>query len=519
MQLTGQSIIAGEEVTGSASVVRAIDPRTEEQLEPGFPGVGPDQIAAAAEAAATAFPVYRQKEPGQRAAFLDACAAKIDELGDTLVQRTARETGLAEGVLTGELARTTNQLRLFATLLRDEGGAVEPRVDPAQTDGGVDIRQQHVPLGPVAVFGPSNFPLAFSTAGGDTASALAAGCPVVVKAHPSHPGASELVARAIREAVTETGMPPGVFSLVHGSGPDAGAALVADPRISAVGFTGSQTAGTAMSEIAARRDCPIPVFAEMSSINPVFLLPGGVFESLADGFLQSLMIRSGQMCTSPGLLFVPSGPDGDRFVAAAADRIQGTAGQTMLTPAIARAYERGTAALARFSGVETVAQGLTGDTQNAPAPQLFVTDSATFRAEPSLQDEVFGPAALIVRYTGIDEACELAGRLKGQLTATIHAADTDHDDAASLLPILERSVGRLIFNGWPTGVAVNHAMVHGGPFPATTDSRTTSVGTLAIRRFQRPVSYQSLPPELLPAPVQPDNPWQVSRRVDGKLHT
>lgn len=521
--ITGRSLIAGQPVLGTAGTINAINPATGEQLEPAYGLVDGAVVADAAQAAADAFDDYRQTTPAQRADFLDRAADNIDATGETLIPRTVAETGLPDVVVGGELARTTNQLRLFATMLRD-GGDIEPRIDPAEPERSpaprADIRQRHIALGPVAVFGASNFPLAFSTAGGDTASALAAGCPVIVKAHSAHPGATEIVARAATDAVRECGLPAGVFSVVFGSGPTVGQALVADPRIQAVGFTGSRSGGTALMKTASDRTCPIPVHAEMSSINPVFILPGGLAADptkLAADFVGSLTTRAGQLCTNPGLLFVPSTPDGDAFVRAADEAVRQSTGQTMLTPGIRKAYVTGKTELEAQAGVTLLAVGSEGDSENAPAPALFGTDAATFRATPGLQEEVFGAAALIVRYKDSDDAAAIAESLHGQLTATVHYADADNEAAARLLPILERKVGRILFNGWPTGVEVGHAMVHGGPFPATSDPRTTSVGTLAIRRFQRPVSYQNVPEALIPDAVKPGNPWKLARRIDGHI--
>ncbi|GAB3570112.1 aldehyde dehydrogenase (NADP(+)) [Spelaeicoccus albus] len=523
MTLTGKSLIAGHPVFGTAGTVNAVNPATDEQLEPRYGLVDEAAVADAAAAAADAFDTFRQTTPGRRADFLDRAADNIDAVGDELVPRTVAETALPEAVVRGELARTTNQLRLFATMLRD-GGDFAARIDPAKPDRTpaprVDIRQRQIAIGPVAVFGASNFPLAFSTAGGDTASALAAGCPVIVKAHSAHPGSTELVARAVSDAVSDAGLPAGVFSALFGSGPTVGQALVADPRIQAVGFTGSRSGGTALMKTAAERPCPIPVHAEMSSINPVFVLPAALAadpDALAAEFVASLTTRAGQLCTNPGLLFVPATPDGDVFADAAANAVRGATGQTMLTPGIQRAYASGKAELEGLSGVDLLAEGTEGDAANSPAPALFGTTSETFRATPRLQEEVFGAASLIVRYADIDDAVALAKSLQGQLTATIRFADDDHDAAAALMPVLERTVGRILFNGWPTGVEVGHAMVHGGPFPATSDSRTTSVGTLAIRRFQRPVSYQNVPEALLPDAVKPGNPWKLPRTVDGRI--
>jgi alpha-ketoglutaric semialdehyde dehydrogenase len=521
--VTGRSIIAGESVTGSAGSIHAVDPATGQDLEPAFGMVTEAQLSAATTAAAEAFDSYRATTPEARAAFLERIADNIDALGDELTERAALETGLPAARLSGERGRTVGQLRLFAGVVRN-GDHLQARIDPAQPGRSplprLDIRQRHIALGPVAVFGASNFPLAFSTGGGDTASALAAGCPVVVKAHNAHPGTAELVGHAISQAVAESGLPAGVFSLIFGAGASVGQALAADPRIKAIGFTGSRGAGVALMKTAAGRPEPIPVYAEMSSINPVAVLPGALLadpRQLAADFVASLTLGAGQFCTNPGLIFVPTGPQGDAFVAAAASLLSSASGATMLTAGIAASCRSGIDELRTTEGVALVAEGRPGGTENAPAPALFTTSADTFLTKPGLQEEVFGSAGVVIRYSGEQELRSGLEALQGQLTATVHATDTDHATAAAILPVLERRVGRILFNSWPTGVEVGHAMVHGGPFPATSDSRTTSVGSLAIARFQRPVSYQNVPDALLPAALQESNPWSLNRRIDGTV--
>ena len=518
-ELTGAALLGSRDLTGAASF-RAVDPATGASLEPAFTEAGPAEVAQAAALAASAFPLYRATTPEARAAFLDAIAANIEALGDTLIARAAEETGLPVARLTGERGRTTGQLRLFANWVR-AGGADEPRLDSALPQRTplprADLRLRHIGIGPVAVFGASNFPLAFSVAGGDTASALAAGCPVIVKGHPAHPGTSELVGRAIRAAVLAAGLPEGVFSLVTGTSHELGSALVADPRVKAVGFTGSRTGGLALCRIAAGRPEPIPVFAEMSSINPVFLLPAALearAEALAAGFVGSLMMGAGQFCTNPGLVIALSGPALDRFIAAASPLVASASAATMLTPGIAGAYAKGVATLEGSADVTELAHGLEGG-PNACRPALFVTEAEAFLREPVLSHEVFGASSLVIRCANEADMAAVAGALEGQLTATLHLDAADHALAASLLPVLEDKAGRILANGWPTGVEVCHAMVHGGPFPATSDPRSTSVGTLAIRRFLRPVCYQDLPEALLPAAVQTGNPLGLPRLIDG----
>ncbi|GAA1132245.1 aldehyde dehydrogenase (NADP(+)) [Citricoccus alkalitolerans] len=524
--LTGHSIIAGSSLPGTGGTTHGYNPATNEPLEPAYTLIDNDQLMRATSAAEEAFESFSTLDPETHAAFLDRVADNIEASREDVVARAMAETGLPEARLIGETGRTTGQLRLFARVVR-QGDHHGVRVDPAQPDRApaprADIRQRKVPLGPVAVFGASNFPLAFSTAGGDTASALAAGCPVVFKAHNAHPGTGEIVGRAIADAVVELGLHPGVFSLIYGPGASVGQALVADPRIKAVGFTGSRGAGTALMATAAARPEPIPVYAEMSSINPVYFFEGALtgddeaVEALAASFVGSLTGSSGQLCTAPGLVFVPAGAAGDRFSAAVSRVLAEKAGQTMLTAGIAQSWTAGVELLSSQQGVSAVGQGQAGTTENSPAPVVYGTDVDTFQTNEILHEEIFGAASLFIRYGSLDELISATRRMEGQLTATLQLTEADHAAAAPLIPELERKVGRILANAWPTGVEVGHAMVHGGPFPATSDSRTTSVGTLAIERFLRPVAYQDLPEGLLPAPVQDANPWQLTRRVDGEF--
>ncbi|MBU8817181.1 aldehyde dehydrogenase (NADP(+)) [Mycolicibacterium goodii] len=520
--LTGQMLIAGTPVRGAGRQIRATDPQTGAALEPAYAYGDGSHVEAACAAAAGAFGAYRGARIENRARFLETIADNLESIREALVERAHAESGLPVPRLTGEVGRTAGQLRLFAGVLR-EGSWNQARIDPALPDREPaprpDIRQRSVPLGPVAVFGASNFPLAFSVAGGDTASALAAGCPVVVKAHDAHPGTSELVGRAITQAVAATGMPAGTFSLLYGYGPDLGTALVTDPRIKAVGFTGSRGGGMALVAAAAARPEPIPVYAEMSAVNPVFLLCGALAARAADlgrAFVGSLTMGSGQFCTNPGLVIAVEGPDLDVFVAAAAEAVAATAPTPMLTPGIAENFRTGVEALR--SDAELVARG---SEENAPAVScraaLFRSDASAFLASEALQAEVFGASGVIVRCADDAEMLRVASQLEGQLTATIHAEESDHAQAGELLPILELKAGRILFNGWPTGVEVGHAMVHGGPFPSTSDSRTTSVGARAIERFLRPVCYQNAPKSLLPSAVADGNPDGLWRTVDGRL--
>ncbi|SDP43389.1 NADP-dependent aldehyde dehydrogenase [Arthrobacter sp. ok909] len=522
MTLEGHSLIAGETTPGTNGTVHGINPATNEQLEPAYTLVSEQQLRKATEAAADAFDSFSALEPERHARFLDAIAENIDAIGDELIERASTETGLGLDRLRGERARTTGQLRLFADVVR-QGDFRGVRIDPALPERTplprADIRQRQIPIGPVAVFGASNFPLAFSVAGGDTASAFAAGCPVIVKAHNAHPGTAELVGQAIVKAVRDLDLHPGVFSLVYGAGSSIGQALVADPAIKAVGFTGSRAGGTALMRTAAARPEPIPVYAEMSSINPVYVFPGaleGDIETLAQQYVASVTGSSGQLCTAPGLVFVPAGEAGERFAAAVTEAVTKLSGQTMLTGGIASAWQHGYNTLASVPEVELIGEGTPGPSENAPAPAVFGADLDVFTTDPLLHEEIFGAASLVVRYKGVDDLIEATGKLEGQLTASLHVADKDYSAASGLIPALERRVGRILLNGWPTGVEVGHAMVHGGPYPATSDSKTTSVGTLAIDRFLRPVAYQNFPEQLLPAPLQDANPWNVHRLVDGK---
>jgi NADP-dependent aldehyde dehydrogenase len=419
-----------------------------------------------------------------------------------------------------ELGRTTNQLRLFASVVAD-GRFLGARLDTPDPDRTPlpkpDLRQRKIPLGPVAVFSASNFPLAFSVAGGDTASAFAAGAPVVVKAHSAHPGTSELVGRAIRAAVAEHNLPEGVFSLLFGDGRTLGTALVKHPRIAAVGFTGSRSGGLALVAAAQSRPVPIPVYAEMSSVNPVILLPGALAAnggSLGTAFVTSLTTSAGQLCTNPGLVFALGDPT--EFLAAAGEAVKAAPGAAMLTTNIQQSYEAGVNRFVDAAGVSEVALGGADDAIAACGRAgLFVTDGDTFMAEPTLQEEVFGATSLVIKVTDLAQLRQILDGLEGQLTATVHATDADHDTVATLLPQLELLAGRILYGGWPTGVEVSHAVVHGGPFPATSASATTSVGTLAIERWLRPVAYQNLPSALLPAELRDGNPLGVPRLRDG----
>jgi NADP-dependent aldehyde dehydrogenase len=501
---------------------RGYNPTTGETIEPAFAVSTTEDVAEACRLAAAAFGTFRETSPEERARFLETVAEQIEAIGDDLVQRAMAESGLPQARLTGERGRTTGQLRLFAQHLRRgafAGVTMDTPLPERQPLPRSDLRQRRIAVGPVAVFGASNFPLAFSVAGGDTASALAAGCPVVVKGHPAHPGTTALVARAIQQAVAACGLPEGVFSLVQGPANELGAALVSDPRIKAVGFTGSRGGGLALVALAQARPEPIPVYAEMSSINPVVLMPAALAargEALAKGYVGSLTMGAGQFCTNPGVVIGVAGAELDAFVATAAEALTAAQPQVMLTAGIHGAY-KGVDALATHNSVETVAQGAEGTGCTLGRAALFRTDAERFLADPAIGHEVFGAASIVIAARDLDEVAALLEGLEGQLTATLQLDEGDVEAARKLLPILERKAGRILANGWPTGVEVSTAMVHGGPFPATSDARTTSVGTAAIERFLRPVCYQDLPEGLLPAALRSDNPLGLPRTIDGEV--
>jgi alpha-ketoglutaric semialdehyde dehydrogenase len=522
MTVRGENLIGAQAQRGTQAAFRAVEAATGKVLEPEFPGASLQDLDRTCVLAEAAFDTYRETDPGARAAFLEAIAANILDIGDDLVTRCMQETGLPRPRIEGERARTVGQLRLFAGVLR-EGSAFRIRIDPALPDRKPlprpDLRLRNVALGPVAVSPPATEKASGKLLAPNTASALAAGCPVIVKAHPAHPGTSELVGRAIQKAVAASGLPEGVFSLLFDAGQTIGQGLVADPRIAAVGFTGSRRGGTALMEIAARRPRPIPVYAEMSSINPVLLFPGALAargEAIGRTFAASLMLGAGQFCTNPGLILAVPGPGLDAFLTSATAALRETPGATMLTPGIHKAYCDNVARLAGHAAVTRLAEGPEGAATQGRAA-LFVTDSIAFLSEPELQEEMFGAAALVVRCPDLAAMRKVLEHLEGQLTASLHITPEDHAAVRELLPLLERRVGRILVDGFGTGVEVAHAMVHGGPYPATSDGRTTSVGSLAIDRFLRPVSYQDLPDALLPAALKAANPLGLPRRIDGVL--
>jgi NADP-dependent aldehyde dehydrogenase len=467
------------------------------------------------EKAVAAAPLLAAERPADRAVRLRAVADALDAAGEQLIPLAAEESHLGVPRLTGELKRTTFQLRLFAGVL-DEGAYLQVTIDHADPDWGMgprpDLRRMLRPIGPVAIWAASNFPFAFSVAGGDTASALAAGAPVLLKAHPGHPRLSVATAGIVTRALTNAGAPEGSFALV--TGVEIGRSLITDPRIAAGAFTGSLAGGRALFDLASSRPVPIPFFGELGSVNPAVVTPSAAAqraEEIASGFADSMSLGVGQFCTKPGLLFAPTGSDLPRLVA---DRLAAVGAAPMLNEHIARGFAGALDELAGHEGVEVV---LAGDTGEAPTPTLLKTSAAAFLADPeALTHEAFGPAALVVEYADGAELQRALASVDGQLTASVQAVDDD-PDAAAVLPILADRAGRVLVNGWPTGVSVTWAMQHGGPYPATTSVQTTSVGTSAIDRFLRPVTYQSTPEALLPEPLRDENPWHLPRRVDGVL--
>jgi 2,5-dioxopentanoate dehydrogenase len=500
-----------------------VNPATGAPLEPKFFSASSEDLERAAALAQSAFPIYSNLSGKEKGAFLRCIAASIEAAAPAIIQRAHLETALPEARLTGEVGRTCGQLRLFADVV-EEGSWLDARIDNADPNRKPlpmpSIRSMHKPLGPVAVFGASNFPLAFSVAGGDTASALAAGNPVIVKAHPAHPGTSALVGQAIRESVKASRLPEGVFSLLFDSGVDVGVQLVKHPAIKAVAFTGSFAGGTALMKLAAARPEPIPCYSEMGSVNPVFVLPGALKQrasAVATGLQASFTLGAGQFCTKPGLVLVPQQDGTPGFMKELGDKVSGTPTQTLLTKAIAARYT--SAVKGRMSGASVLAEGAKVDSSTDAATvqaSLFVADYKDLMEHEELAQEIFGPTTVVVGYQDRKQLLAVAEQLEGHLTATLQADESELADYADLIEILSRKVGRLILNAYPTGVEVCHAMVHGGPFPATSDGRSTSVGSQAIFRFTRLVCYQSFPDAALPDELKSSNPLGIMRMVDGE---
>lgn len=519
MQIQGKNYIGGTRSGEGEVRVYSIDATTGDQLPYEFFQASPAEVDAAARAAEQAAPLYRKLSAEKRATFLEAIADELDALGDDFVQLVCQETALPAGRIQGERGRTSGQMRLFAKVLR-RGDFHGARIDTALPERKPlprpDLRQYRIGLGPVAVFGASNFPLAFSTAGGDTAAALAAGCPVVFKAHSGHMVTAEHVADAVIRAAEKTGMPKGVFNMIYGGG--VGEQLVKHPAIQAVGFTGSLRGGRALCDMAAARPQPIPVFAEMSSINPVVVLPEALKargDAITGELAASVVLGCGQFCTNPGLVIGLRSPEFSAFLERLAGAMNEQGPQTMLNPGTLKSYEKGVAALLAHSGV----QHLAGANQegNQARPQLFKADvSLLLENDELLQEEVFGPTTVVVEVADEAQLHQALQGLHGQLTATLLAEPADLQRFEAIIGLLEQKAGRLLLNGYPTGVEVCDAMVHGGPYPATSDARGTSVGTLAIDRFLRPVCYQNYPDAFLPEALQNANPLGIQRLVNGE---
>lgn len=524
MDVTGKLLIKGEWVEGQAGTYQAVDPATGRKLEPALSKATPEQVEQAVKAAAAAAVEFKRAPLSQRAEFLRACAEEIMALGESLVKRAMAETGLPQARIEGERARTCGQLNMFADVVL-AGDFLDVRIDTALPDRQPlprpDLRYMNQPIGPVVVFGASNFPLAFSVAGGDTASAFAAGCPVLVKGHSSHPGTSELVAQALAKAARKTAMPSAVFSLLMGSGREVGSALVTAPEVKAVGFTGSFTGGMTLVRLANDRPEPIPVFTEMGSLNPVVLLPRRLeedAEQVAEAFVTSLNMGVGQFCTNPGLVLGIEGPALERFVAATSKALAQQPAGVMLNEGIQQAYNSGVAAICGQPGVAKQAVGESDEGKPGYCGQatLMTVAAADFISNPELTEEMFGPASLLIKCRDLAELQNAVATLRGQLTGTIQTAPGEMSDYEELIEIMSQRVGRLLVNGFPTGVEVCHAMVHGGPFPAASDVRFTSVGSAAIYRFLRPLCLQNYPAEDLPEPLQNENPLAIWRLVNGQ---
>ena len=521
--ITGKNYI-GNRLSGEGTVTyKTFNPVTNTENENIFYEATASEIDAAVALASKAFQEFRFVSGQRKAAFLNAIADEIMALDDELVQTYCSETGLPEGRAKGERGRTIFQLRSFADLVV-EGSWVEASVDHGIPDREPapkpDLRKMNIPLGPVVVFGASNFPLAYSTAGGDTAAGLAAGCPVIVKSHPMHAGTGELVASAIQKAAQKTGMPDGVFSNLNSSGIEVGVQLVKHPEVKAVGFTGSIRGGRALLDLAAQRPEPIPVFAEMGSINPVVLLPNSIVQrgyELAKTYAGSITLGTGQFCTNPGLLLGIKSGELTNFINQLGDEISKLQPSVMLHPNIHEAYESNTNNAIQQEAVQVVSS-YEDEVKTNHARQMVVTvEGESFLSNPKLHQEVFGPFSMVVQCENSTQLKEIIASLEGQLTGTIIAGDSELEKYSEVVSALQNRVGRIIFNGVPTGVEVCPSMVHGGPYPASTDSRFTAVGIHSIKRWVRPFSYQNWPNELLPDELKDENPLQIQRTINGKL--
>lgn len=514
--------LIGYTYTGGKKTFKAIDPSSGNELPGDFHIASDEDIDKALELADRAFGVYRYIDKKTKANFLRCIAQEINAIGDELIERAMAESGLPQGRLQGERGRTTGQLNLFADLV-EEGSWVEAVIDNALPDRQpaprADIRKMLVPVGPAMVFGASNFPLAFSVAGGDTASALAAGCPVVVKAHPAHPGTSALVAEAIEKAAKKCEMPEGIFSILYDNGYAVGEALVKHPKTKIVTFTGSYKGGMALLKMAQERENPIPVFAEMGSINPTILLPEALenrYQQIAEQYAASITLGAGQFCTNPGLLIGIKSAALDKFKKALGDAISKIDSGTMLTPGICKNYSNLSDDVLQEEGVSLIGKGkLNNEKVNQAQPVLAEISASSFLVNPKHKEEIFGPYSLLVIADYEVQVQHVIDALQGQLTASVVADENDLKKHKDLIQNITNIAGRVILNNVPTGVEVVQAMHHGGPFPATTDGRFTSVGTGAIKRFARPLSWQNWDKNMLPDELKDGNPLEIWRLVDN----
>ncbi len=520
---TGKNYVGVELSAQGSKSYRTFNPLLNIENETVFIEASQQEVNEAVNLASQAFISYSNVSGIEKAAFLNAIAEEIMDLGDGLIQMYCAETGLPEGRAKGERGRTIGQLQAFAALVLS-GSWVEATIDtgiPDRTPAPKpDLRKMMVPLGPVVVFGSSNFPFAYSTAGGDTAAALAAGCPVIVKSHPMHAGTGELVASAIIKAAKRTGMPNGVFSNLNSSGIEVGVQLVKHPKVKAVGFTGSIKGGRALFDLASQRDEPIPVFAEMGSINPVVALSSALLqdgESWAKQYAASIMLGAGQFCTNPGLIVAIKSTALDAFITALAKEIQQLEPSCMLHPNIHGNYEKGKNTLSNQGGVTVAASYENKVAPNFAQQKVLTVNGSNFLKNPTLHQEVFGPFSIVVRCANVDELTDIIGRMEGQLTGTLLASESEIKAHPKVVQALRDRVGRIIFNGVPTGVEVCPAMQHGGPYPASTDSRFTAVGIHSIKRWVRPLSYQNWPNGLLPDALKDENPLKLSRLVNNGL--
>lgn len=525
MKPDGGSLIGFGSSGPGGAAFRAFDPAKNTPLEPTFLSAGSEDVERATQLAAEAAPVWAKLSGAARHKFLLTIAEKLETKATELVARAMQETGLPEARLKGEVARTAGQLRLYGEAAQ-RGDWLDARIETALPDRKPlpkpDHRSMFRAIGPVVVFGSSNFPFAYSVAGGDTASAFAAGCPVIVKAHPAHPGTSEMVGRLILHAVRECGLPEGTFSLLFDAGFEVGQALVQHPLVRAVGFTGSVKGGRALTDLAAARPEPIPVYAEMGSVNPVFILPGALAEraaGLVEGLYASSLVGVGQFCTNPGLIVLQRSPAAEQFIKDMAARLAATLEGVMLTPGIRKNFVANTTTRAHQPGVKLLAQGNATSLCSA-APVWFETGAQEFLGNHALSEEIFGPSSLVIWCKDAAEMRQVAREVEGSLTATVHAGTAEAREQGPLVDILAEKAGRLILNGWTTGLEVSHAIVHGGPYPSTSDGgRSTSVGTRALNRWARLICYQNFADGLLPPELQNANPLKLKRLVNGEWRT